>query len=91
MQYAFSSTQCSNGQEICSCDNFPPPWYTYILHHHRALYQWWAEYMESLGDMEAALQFYRDGSDHTSIVRIHCFMGNIDLVGVAKCEGVWLV
>jgi len=47
--------------------------------------------MESLGDMEAALQFYRDGSDHTSIVRIHCFMGNIDLVGVAKCEGVWLV
>ena len=55
--------------------------------HHRTLYQWWAEYMESLGDLESALQFYRDGSDHTSIVRIHCYMGNIDKVGVAS---VWL-
>ncbi|XP_065898421.1 intraflagellar transport protein 140 homolog isoform X2 [Dysidea avara] len=44
----------------------------------KTLYQWWAEYMESLGDLESALQFYRDGSDHTSIVRIHCYMGNID-------------
>lgn len=39
--------------------------------------------MESLGDLETALQFYRDGGDHTSIVRIHCYMGNIDKVGVA--------
>ena len=40
--------------------------------------------MESLGDLETALQFYRDGGDHTSIVRIHCYMGNIDKVGVAN-------
>lgn len=39
--------------------------------------------MESLGDLETALQFYQDGGDHTSIVRIHCYMGNIDKVGVA--------
>lgn len=39
--------------------------------------------MESLGDLETALQFYRDGGDHTSIVRIHYYMGNIDKVGVA--------
>lgn len=39
--------------------------------------------MESLGDLETALQFYCDGGDHTSIVRIHCYMGNIDKVGVA--------
>lgn len=43
--------------------------------------------MESLGDLEIALQFYRDGGDHTSIVRIHCYMGNIDKVGMAT-EGV---
>ena len=40
--------------------------------------------MESLGDLETALQFYRDGGDHTSIVRIHCYMGNIDKVGGAS-------
>ena len=56
---------------------------TLTLTQHRTLYQWWAEYMESLGDLETALQFYRDGGDHTSIVRIHCYMGNIDKVGVA--------
>ena len=40
--------------------------------------------MESLGDLETALQFYHDGGDHTSIVRIHCYMGNIDKVGGAS-------
>ena len=44
--------------------------------------------MESLGDLETALQFYCDGGDHASIVRIHCYMGNVDKVGGAIGGGV---
>ena len=46
--------------------------------------------MESLGDLETALQFYSDGGDHASIVRIHCYMGNVNKVGGAT-GGVWLL
>ena len=37
--------------------------------------------MESLGEMEAALQFYEVAKDHFSVVRVLCYLGNIRKVG----------
>ena len=47
----------------------------------RSIRKWWAEYMESLGEMEAALQFYEVAKDHFSVVRVLCYLGNIQKVG----------
>ena len=38
-----------------------------------------------------ALQVYRDGGEHTSIVWIHYYMGSIDKVGMAAGEGVTMM
>ncbi|XP_075533843.1 intraflagellar transport protein rempA isoform X2 [Dermacentor variabilis] len=40
--------------------------------------KWWAQYMESIGEMEAALQFYEAAQDYLSLLRVHCYFGNVD-------------
>eukprot|EP00057_Strongylocentrotus_purpuratus_P021032 XP_011675506.1 PREDICTED: intraflagellar transport protein 140 homolog [Strongylocentrotus purpuratus] len=44
----------------------------------RALRKWWAQYMESTGEMETALQFYEAAQDYLSLVRVYCYCGNLD-------------
>ncbi|XP_030781378.1 intraflagellar transport protein 140 homolog isoform X2 [Rhinopithecus roxellana] len=41
------------------------------------LWRWWAQYLESQGEMDAALHYYELAQDHFSLVRIHCFQGNV--------------
>lgn len=44
----------------------------------RQLKKWWAQYLESTGEMEAALQFYEAAGDALSLVRVHCYCGNTE-------------
>ncbi|XP_072167641.1 intraflagellar transport protein 140 homolog [Diadema setosum] len=44
----------------------------------RSLRKWWAQYMESTGEMETALQFYEAAQDYLSLVRVYCYCGNLD-------------
>ncbi|ELT94193.1 hypothetical protein CAPTEDRAFT_114177 [Capitella teleta] len=44
----------------------------------KTLRKWWAQYMESTGEMEPALQFYEAGQDYLSLVRVYCYCGNIE-------------
>ena len=44
----------------------------------RAIRKWWAEYLESMGEWEQAMQFYETAKDHFSLVRLLCFNGNLD-------------
>ncbi|NWT55385.1 IF140 protein, partial [Erythrocercus mccallii] len=41
------------------------------------LWKWWAQYLESQSDMESALKYYALAQDYFSLVRVHCFQGNI--------------
>ncbi|KAM3859666.1 intraflagellar transport protein 140 homolog [Diretmus argenteus] len=41
------------------------------------VYKWWAQYLESRSDMDSALRFYEYAQDYLSLVRVHCYMGNI--------------
>ncbi|KAM9716097.1 intraflagellar transport protein 140 homolog isoform 2-T2 [Menidia menidia] len=41
------------------------------------IYKWWAQYLESQSDMDSALHFYDLAQDYLSLVRVHCYMGNI--------------
>ncbi|CAK6964174.1 intraflagellar transport protein 140 homolog isoform X1 [Scomber scombrus] len=41
------------------------------------IYKWWAQYLESQSDMDSALRFYECAQDYLSLVRVHCYMGNI--------------
>ena len=50
------------------------------LHCFRSLHKWWAQYMESMGEMDAALQFYEMAQDYLSLVRVYCYCGNMDKV-----------
>ncbi|NXS90848.1 IF140 protein, partial [Jacana jacana] len=43
----------------------------------KSLWKWWAQYLESQSDLESALKYYALAQDHFSLVRIHCFQGNI--------------
>ena len=43
----------------------------------RALRRWWAQYLESTGEMETALQFYEAARDHLSLVRVYCYCNNL--------------
>ena len=45
---------------------------------HRAVQHWWAEYLESLGELESAMQYYEMSGDWRALVRILYFMGNTD-------------
>lgn len=47
---------------------------------YRALHKWWAQYMESTGDMENALQYYENAQDYLSLVRVYCYCGQMDKV-----------
>ncbi|KAE8751558.1 hypothetical protein FOCC_FOCC001805 [Frankliniella occidentalis] len=38
-----------------------------------ALIKWWAQYLESTGQMELALKYYEEAGDHLSTVRVLCF------------------
>ncbi|XP_022095457.1 intraflagellar transport protein 140 homolog isoform X2 [Acanthaster planci] len=44
----------------------------------KSLRRWWAQYMESTGEMETALQFYEAGQDFLSLVRVYCYCGNLE-------------
>lgn len=39
--------------------------------------RWWAQYLESTGEMETALQFYEAARDHLSLVRVYCYCNNL--------------
>ncbi|KAM9015945.1 intraflagellar transport protein 140 homolog isoform 3-T4 [Ara ararauna] len=41
------------------------------------LWKWWAQYLESQSEMESALKYYALAQDYFSLVRVHCFQGNI--------------
>ncbi|TNN26836.1 Intraflagellar transport protein 140 [Liparis tanakae] len=43
----------------------------------KSIYKWWAQYLESQSDMDSALCFYESAQDFLSLVRVHCYMGNI--------------
>ncbi|XP_033373821.1 intraflagellar transport protein 140 homolog isoform X4 [Parus major] len=43
----------------------------------KSLWRWWAQYLESQSDMESALKYYALAQDYFSLVRVHCFQGNI--------------
>ncbi|XP_078482947.1 intraflagellar transport protein 140 homolog [Ciona intestinalis] len=42
----------------------------------RKLRKWWAQYMESTGEMDTALKFYQQAADPLSLVRVFCYCGN---------------
>uniref|UniRef100_A0A1I8C3E1 Intraflagellar transport protein n=1 Tax=Meloidogyne hapla TaxID=6305 RepID=A0A1I8C3E1_MELHA len=42
------------------------------------LYKWWAQFVESTGDMEAAKNFYQYAKDFLSVVRILCHNGQFE-------------
>ncbi|XP_067952050.1 intraflagellar transport protein 140 homolog [Watersipora subatra] len=44
----------------------------------KSLRKWWAQYMESTGEMETSLQFYEAAQDYLSLVRVYCYCGNLD-------------
>ncbi|KAL0984320.1 hypothetical protein UPYG_G00139910 [Umbra pygmaea] len=41
------------------------------------IYKWWAQYLESQSDMESALRYYEYAEDFLSLVRVHCYLGNV--------------
>ncbi|XP_068610701.1 intraflagellar transport protein 140 homolog [Brachionichthys hirsutus] len=41
------------------------------------IFKWWAQYLESQSDMDSALRFYKRAQDYLSLVRVHCYMNNI--------------
>ena len=43
-----------------------------------AIKRWWAQYMESTGEMETALHFYTLAKDHLSLVRVYCYCDNLE-------------
>ncbi|KAG1671031.1 Intraflagellar transport protein 140 [Nymphon striatum] len=44
----------------------------------RKLWKWWAQYMESTGEMETALRYYEAAQDHLSLVRVYCYLNNLE-------------
>ncbi|XP_070423153.1 intraflagellar transport protein 140 homolog [Equus przewalskii] len=56
----------------------------------KTLWRWWAQYLESQAEMEAALRYYELAQDHFSLVRIYCFQGNIQKAAeIANETGNW--
>ncbi|XP_053936151.1 intraflagellar transport protein 140 homolog isoform X2 [Cuculus canorus] len=54
------------------------------------LWKWWAQYLESQSDMESALKYYALAQDYFSLVRVHCFQGNIQKAAeIANETGNW--
>ena len=44
----------------------------------RGILKWWAEYLESMGEWEQAMQFYETAKDYYSLVRLLCFNGSVE-------------
>ncbi|CAG0897138.1 unnamed protein product [Darwinula stevensoni] len=44
----------------------------------KTLKKWWAQYLESIGDMDGALQYYEAAEDYFSQVRVHCYCGKTE-------------
>ncbi|XP_076446737.1 intraflagellar transport protein 140 homolog [Babylonia areolata] len=44
----------------------------------KTLRRWWAQFMESTGDMETAIQYYETSQDFFSLVRVYCYCGDMD-------------
>ncbi|XP_036264768.1 intraflagellar transport protein 140 homolog [Pipistrellus kuhlii] len=56
----------------------------------KTLWRWWAQYLESQAEMDAALRYYELTQDYFSLVRIHCFQGNIRKAAeIANETGNW--
>uniref|UniRef100_A0A8C8R706 Intraflagellar transport protein 140 homolog n=1 Tax=Pelusios castaneus TaxID=367368 RepID=A0A8C8R706_9SAUR len=56
----------------------------------KALWKWWAQYLESQSDMESALRYYELAQDYFSLVRVYCFQGNIQKAAeIANETGNW--
>ncbi|XP_024408937.2 intraflagellar transport protein 140 homolog isoform X2 [Desmodus rotundus] len=56
----------------------------------KTLWRWWAQYLESQAEMDAALHYYELAQDYFSLVRIHCFQGNIQKAAeIANETGSW--
>ena len=49
-------------------------------HVFRVLRKWWAQYMESTGEMATAVQFYESAQDFLSLVRVYCYCADVDKV-----------
>ncbi|KAM8960405.1 intraflagellar transport protein 140 homolog [Pelodytes ibericus] len=41
------------------------------------LWKWWAQYLESQADLDTALKYYEMSQDFLSLVRVHCYLKNI--------------
>lgn len=54
----------------------------------RTLWRWWAQYLESQAEMDAALRYYELAHDYFSLVRVYCFQGNIQKVGAPEGGGL---
>ncbi len=50
----------------------------------KGLRRWLAQYLESTGEMDAALHYYRVAEDHLSLVRVYCYCD--DVATAAKYE-----
>jgi intraflagellar transport protein 140 len=40
--------------------------------------RWWAQFLESSGEMDAALEHYARAGDYLSLVRLHCYLGDLE-------------
>ncbi|KAM5227325.1 intraflagellar transport protein 140 homolog [Ctenodactylus gundi] len=56
----------------------------------KTLWRWWAQYLESQAEMDTALHYYDVAQDHFSLVRIHCYQGNLQKAAeIANETGNW--
>ena len=54
----------------------------------KELKRWWAQYMESTGEMELALQYYELAEDYLSLVRVYCYCDNLQKAAeIANASG----
>ncbi|KAI6196728.1 Intraflagellar transport protein [Aphelenchoides besseyi] len=44
----------------------------------RELYRWWARYLESVGDLDGARNYYKYADDFLAVIRILCYDGRIE-------------
>ena len=64
--------------------------YPHNLPNLRDVHKWWAEYLESVGDSEGALQYYESAEDYYSMIRVLHYTGHteraIQLVEETTCK-----
>lgn len=44
----------------------------------KAMYKWWAQYLESVHDMDGSLKYYTAADDTLSLVRVYCYMEEVE-------------